>query len=291
MRSKTLCKNTTCKRSTSGGGQPKRDETRGPKNKLLSKSALFAALLSLLVLPSACVQYRDLVNFNEGAHFPKGEKEIVADYRLRVQPDDILYIGVHTVPPELARPYNLLPSNQGGNTANNPLLGYLVAPDGSIEMVGVGTLSVGGLTLEEVKSVVQQALGTYLKDPVVDVRFLNFRVTVLGEVGRPGTFTFPQQRVTVMEALGMAGDITQFGSRDSILVVRESSGRREYGYLNLHDRHVFESPYFYLKQNDLIYVQPTKAKLTVAADPARRISPWLGIVSSLTLLVLTLSNL
>ncbi len=249
-------------------------------------------VFSLFTFLTGCVHYRDIVNFNEGEHFPVQQDSIVADYRLRVQPDDILYIGVHTVPPELARPYNLVQTNaSGGNSSQNTLLGYLVAPDGSIDMVGVGPLSVGGLTLEEVKSLVEQQLSAYLKDPVVDVRFLNFRITVLGEVSKPGTFTFPQQRVTIMEALGMAGDITQFGSRDSILVVRESAGRREYGYLNLHDRKVFESPYFYLKQNDLVYVQPTKAKMTVVSDPARRISPWLGIVSSLTLLVLTLSSL
>ncbi len=250
-------------------------------------------LLALLLWQTACVQYRDLVNFNEGPAFPGDAKEIAADYRLRVQPDDILYIGVHTVPQELAQPYNLVRSGvMGGGGANqNTLLGYLVAPDGSIDMVGIGRLQVGGMTLDEVKALVKERLSDYLKDPIVDVRFLNFRITVLGEVTRPGTFTFPQQRVTIMEALGMAGDITQFGSRDSILVVRENNGQREYGYINLHDRSVFESPYFYLKQNDLIYVEPTKAKLTVTADPARRISPWLGIVSSLTLLVLTLSNL
>lgn len=249
-------------------------------------------LLPLLFWQTACVQYRDLVNFNQGDSFPEQGRPIEADYQLRVQADDILYISVHTMPPELSLPYNLVNNNVvGGNVGGNPLLGYLVAPDGSIDMVGVGRIEVGGMTLDEVKLVVEQRLAKDLKDPVVDVRFLNFRITVLGEVASPGTFTFPQQRVTVLEALGMAGDITQFGSRDSILVVRENKGMREYGYINLHDRRVFESPYFYLKQNDLIYVEPTKAKLTVVADPARRISPWLGIVSSLTLLVLTLSNL
>ncbi|HHJ50513.1 MAG TPA: sugar transporter [Phaeodactylibacter sp.] len=255
------------------------------------KKILFPTICLLLGM-SSCVQYRDLLNFNEGPEFPQSGNEIVADYRLRVQPDDIIYIGVHTVPPELSMPYNLVNRNiGGGNVGANPLLGYLVAPDGSIDMVGVGRLQVGGMTLEEVKAVAEDSLSHYLKDFVVDVRFLNFRITVLGEVASPGTYTFPQQRVTIMEALGMAGDITQFGSRDSILVVREAGGQREYGYINLHDRAVFESPYFYLKQNDLIYVEPTKAKLTVVSDPARRISPWLGIVSSLTLLVLTLANL
>ncbi|RMG82749.1 MAG: hypothetical protein D6714_10880 [Bacteroidetes bacterium] len=251
-------------------------------------------LLFAISLLSSCVRYRDLLIFNEGPPFPQGVEKVEADFQLKVQPDDILYISVHTLEEELSKPFNLLQggnvANLGGNVAQNPLIGYLVDPSGYIDFPGIGPLKVGGLTLEGVKQLVLQQLAPYLKSPVVRVRFLNFRVSVLGEVRSPGVLNFTQQRVTILEALGLAGDITDLGRRDNILVIRETNGQREYGRVNLHDRNLFKSPYFYLKQNDIVYAEPAKARILTVADPTRRIAPWVGLVSSVLTLALVLTR-
>lgn len=248
----------------------------------------------ILLMSTSCVRYRDLVVFNEGPEFPEGAVPIEGDFRLRVQPDDILYISIHTLDEELSKPYNLIIgtniTNLGSNVAENPLIGYLVDPKGYIDFPGLGPLHVGGLTLEEVKQLMLDRLRPYLRDPVVRVRFLNFRVNVMGEVRQPGVQSFTRQRVTILEALAQAGDVTDVGQRDNILVIRENNGVREYGRINLHDRNLFQSPYFYLKQNDIIYVQPGRAKMLTVVDPVQKVGPWLGVLSSLISLALILTR-
>ncbi len=240
------------------------------------------------------MRYRDLLMFSEGPDFPQGPEPVVADFQLRVQPDDILYIGVHTFDEELSKPFNLVQGAQANvgniNLGQNPLIGYLVDPRGYIDFPVLGPLHVGGMTIEGVKRLVLERLRPYLRDPVVRVRFLNFKVSVLGEVGRPGVQNFTQQRVTILEALAQAGDVTEVGRRDNILVIRESNGLREYGRIDLHDRNLFQSPYFYLKQNDIIYVQPGKAKMLTVVDPVQKVGPWLGVLSSLISLALILTR-
>lgn len=253
---------------------------------------VLTALLALTT--TSCIQYRDLIVLDRGEQFPEGAEKIDVDFQLRVQPDDILYISVHTLDETLSRPYNLLNTgnitNLIGNAAQNPLVGYLVDPNGYIDFPGLGPLKVGGLTIDQVKRLVIERLRPYLVDPVVRVRFLNFKISVLGEVRRPGIQNYVQQRVTILEALAQAGDVTELARRDNILVIRELDGRREYGRVNLHDRNLFDSPYFYLKQNDVIYVQPARAKLLTVADPVQKIGTWIGAVSSLISLALILTR-
>lgn len=251
-------------------------------------------LIILATAASSCVRYRDLLVFNEGPEFPDTPEQIQADFQLRVQPDDILYISVHTIEEALSKPYNLVIGTNitslGNNVSQNPLVGYLVDPDGYIDFPGLGPLQVGGLTIGQVKQLVLERLQPYLKDPVVRVRFLNFRVSVLGEVNNPGVQNFTQQRVTILEALSQAGGVTELGRLDNILVIREHNGMRMYGRINLHDRNLFDSPYFYLKQNDIIYVQPAKAKIVTVADPSQRIGTWVSLISSLISLTLILTR-
>ena len=250
--------------------------------------------LLIILMSTSCVRYRDLLVFNDGPAFPEGPVPVEADFRLRVQPDDILYISIHTLDEELSKPYNLIigtnVTNIGNNVGQNPLIGYLVDPKGYIDFPGLGPLHVGGLTLEEVKQLVLERLQPYLRDPVVRVRFLNFRVNVMGEVRSPGVQNFTRQRVTILEALAQAGDVTEVGRRDNILIIRENNGVREYGRINLHDRNLFQSPYFYLKQNDIIYVEPGRAKMLTVVDPVQKVGPWLGVLSSLISLALILTR-
>jgi len=163
---------------------------------------------------------------------------------------------------------------------------------GNIEMPVLGKVQVQNLTIDELNELVRKKVEAtgYLKDLSVQVRFLTFRVTILGEVNTPGTFTIANPKINILEALGLARDITLFSNRDNILVIREQNGIRNYGRINLKSREVFKSPYFYLQPNDVIYVEPHRTRVLTAPDPATRyISTILGIVSLATL-ILTLSR-
>jgi polysaccharide export outer membrane protein len=154
----------------------------------------------------------------------------------------------------------------------------------------IGKVEVAGRTLEEVRDLVHQKVAAtgYLKDLSIQVRYLSFRVTVLGEVNNPGTYTIPSQKITVLEALGMAKDVTMFSKRDNILVVREEQGKREYGRINLKSKDIFSSPFYYLKPNDILYVEPHKSKVLNAPDPVSR---YLGIVLGIATLVTLIMTL
>ena len=123
------------------------------------------------------------------------------------------------------------------------------------------------------------------------VRFVNFRISIFGEVSSPGNFVLPNERITILDAVSGAGDLTEYANRTNILIIREYDGTREYGRINLQDRDLFNSPYFYLKQNDIIYVEPLKEATAATRDQAQRILPWLSIITSLTTLTLTIVNL
>lgn len=137
---------------------------------------------------------------------------------------------------------------------------YLVDLNGEVEFPLIGKIKAAGLTRDEFKTNLKQAVGKYLKDPIVTVRFTNFRFTVLGEVRAPGTFNVLNEKISILEALGQAGDMTQFAKRNTVRVIRDSSGKREIGMVNFNQKTVFTSPYYYLKRNDVIYVEPQQSK-------------------------------
>lgn len=254
---------------------------------------LLGALVVLLF--SSCVSHGELLNFTEGTDFDQLSKEINNVPTLRIQHDDLLSIKITALDLEAALPFNLDPptmnQNLNAGVGLRPLIGYLVDSEGFIDMPILGKVYVAGLTFKELKQVLLDELDTYLKAPVIVIRFLNFRITVLGEVASPSTFFMANERVTVLDALGQAGDISPYGNRTNILVIREQDGERTFGYLNLQDRAIFQSPYFYLQQNDVVYVEPLEEKTSTVRDQTQRILPWLSVITSLTTLVITLSRL
>ncbi len=260
-------------------------------------------LLPLLILATAlssCVNHRQLVNFNEEPTLPYGTVEDIINRRqLRIQPDDILHITVDSYNEEAAKPFNRdggmgMRGGQnmgvGGQGGGLLLTGYLVDSLGRIDFPVLGQVPVSGLTLDEARDLLQGRLYEYLKDAVVNIRFLNFRFTLLGEVGAPGTLTTMNPRITLLEAIGMAGDLTYYADRNRITVVREQNGKREYARLSLKDKNIFESPYFYLQQNDLVYVEPMQARVTSVSDPVFRWVSYGTTAISLVTLVLTLTR-
>jgi len=253
----------------------------------------------LCVYLSGCLSYKEMVNFQDGSDLGLGGAVTIANQPiLTVRADDLLQVSVNSYNLEEALRFNII-SNQAqaqlsGQGAGNATLadpvGYRVDSKGFIEMPVIGKVEVAGRTLEEVRDIVHQKVAAtgYLKDLSIQVRYLSFRVTVLGEVNNPGTYTIPSQKITVLEALGMAKDVTMFSKRDNILVVREEQGKREYGRINLKSKDIFSSPFYYLKPNDILYVEPHKSKVLNAPDPVSR---YLGIVLGIATLVTLIMTL
>lgn len=249
-------------------------------------ATLFAVAISL----SSCIPHKDLVSFRD-AQFPTGSNTIANFVEVTAQPGDILHITVHSFDLEAAKPFNLqepAPNMMGvQNTQTLELfLGYPVNADGNIDFPVLGTVQVVGLTLPQIRQKLMELLRTYLTDAVVGVRFLNFRFTILGEVTNPGTYTVSTPRITILEALGRVGDLTPYANRSNILHIRERNGQRTYTRLNLLSSDIFSSPYYYLQQNDIVYIEPNKAKSASVADPATRALAYVtGGISVITLLL------
>ena len=177
--------------------------------------------------------------------------------------------------------------------ANNNLLlldGYLVDSTGYINFPVLGPLRVAGQSLNEARAQILGKLSPFLSDPVVNIRFLNFKVTILGEVAQPGTYTFFEDKITLLEVLGACGDLTPYANRTNILIVREKDGNREFGKINLQNTEAFFSPYFYVYQNDLIYIEPGEAKVATVADPLARIISYGSAFLSLVTIIFALTR-
>jgi len=189
---------------------------------------------------------------------------------IRIQPDDILDIVIYGENEETIAPFNIRQNqqrNMGGGGQQNQLLlqGYVVDEQGYIEFPVIGKVKVGQKSREEAMQLMKNLLSKYLDNPTLEIRYMNFRVNILGEVRAPGTYTFPQENITLLEALAQAGDFTDLANRENVLVIRTIEDQRELTRINLLTTEIFNSPYFYVQQNDVIYVEPLEAK--TAATP------------------------
>ena len=202
-------------------------------------------------------------------------------------PKDLLTIVVSCTSPELAVPFNLTVATQNNvaitSTTSQPILQqYLVDNDGKINFPVLGELRVGGLTEKEAEQLIVEKLKPYIKEtPIVTVRMVNYKISVLGEVARPGTFTISNEKVNLLEALAMAGDMTVWGVRDNVKLIRESAdGKQEIITLDLNSAETILSPYYWLQQNDIVYVTPNKAKAR-NSDIGNSTSLWFSATSIL----------
>jgi len=174
-----------------------------------------------------------------------------------IQKGDMLAIKVYSDNPEATIIYNQAQTAAGSAVTS---AGYLVDQEGNIRFQDLGVLHVEGMTKLQLMRQMDERLKEFLKNPYTDIRFLNFRVNVVGEVNKPGAITTPEGRLSILEVIGLAGDLTVYGRRDNVLIIREKEGKREFGRLNLRDANVFQSPYFYLQQNDVVVVEANKRK-------------------------------
>ncbi|MBC5773003.1 polysaccharide biosynthesis/export family protein [Pontibacter sp. KCTC 32443] len=235
-----------------------------------------------LLLVTSCGPTRNLAYFSDLKEQTSYSEEITNLAVSKIQPNDLLSITVSSKSPE-----SDLQFNRGMlGAAENKMEGYLVDESGFIDFPVVGRVKLAGLTKQEAKDTLTAQLGGYLKDPVVQIRNMNFKISVIGEVNRPSTFTVPAEKISILEALGMAGDMTPFGKRENVIVMREEAGKRTMTRLDLNKKDVLSSPYFYLQQNDVVYVEPDKMKQVQASTNTRN----LAILTSLTSLAIVIAS-
>lgn len=204
----------------------------------------------------------------------------------KIQIDDQLSINVNALNPESALPYNLNVS-QGDIYANS----YLVEKDSTIHFPQLGKIKVVGLSRVELINNLSKELVKYVNDPIVTVQFLSYKVTVLGEVRNPGTKSFPNGKVNIIDAISAAGDLTNFANNSKIMVIRESKGKREFGEINLLSRNIFNSPYYHLQQNDIVYIEPTIKRLENENSFIRNLSITTSVISVVSTLIFLIINL
>lgn len=242
-------------------------------------------LLSWVILFSACNSTKEVVYLQDVV--PLKQQDIERKYEVFIHEDDLLSIMVNSKDPELALPFNMpMVTYQIGSESSGQqrVLGYLVDTNGDIDFPILGKLHVAGLSRLELRDLIKEKLisGDYIKDPVVTVQFLNYKVSVMGEVARPGSFTITGDRITLLEALSMAGDLTIYGRRDRVAVIREENGKRTILFHDLRSSDIFTSPCYYLQQNDIVYVEPNKAKAGQRdINQNNSVSVWLSAVSVL----------
>ncbi|MBP0902461.1 polysaccharide biosynthesis/export family protein [Mariniflexile gromovii] len=214
---------------------------------------------------TSCTTKKDVVYFQNAKSF-----ETIVDtdtFKAKLKTGDVISIYVSTLDQTVTQPYNIvIQSGNGGQ-----LIDYLIDSEGNIDYPVLGKIKLAGLTIEDAKELFKKKFseGQLLKDPVVMIRFVNFRITVAGEVASPGVYPVSGERISILEALGMAGDLTIKGRRDNVLVVRDFNGAKTYTRIDLTSKEVFNSPVYYLTQNDYVYVEPNNSSISNASGDSR----------------------
>lgn len=247
-----------------------------------------------LAAASCSTTYKN-INYIQDAQ-PDMTEEMTISKGILIQPKDMISIVVSSRNPELAQIFNLprvtyqvasISGISGGSGNSNDIMGYSVDNDGNIDFPVLGTIHVAGMTRWELAKMIKKMLISQdlLKDAVVTVEFMNFKVSVIGEVNSPGTYDIQGDKITLMEALSMAGDLTIFGKRDNVTVIREQNGERIFYKVDLRSIDLFDSPAYNLQQNDVVYVEPNKVRAgqsTINENNLKSVSLWISIASFLT---------
>lgn len=238
----------------------------------------------------SCGTYKNIPYFKDINHTSPSQEQVINYSPLTIQPSDILGINVSSRNPESSAIFNYNLVRISGNTdlsPDNPVVGYMVDQKGEIHLPVVGNLKAAGLSIAELSDKLNQLLLTYYKDPVVNIRILNFKVSIFGDVQRPNIYTLQNERTTITQALSLAGDLNITALRN-ITLIREQDGKRNFIPLDLTSRKIFKSPYFYLKNNDEVYVQPDRTKYATV-DRGYRTATL--VLSGLSIIAIVLSNL
>lgn len=255
------------------------------------KTKILYYLLILTTL-SSCGSYKNVPYFQDLDRTQLTSQSVENLAPLKIQRGDILGINVNSRNPESSSIFNYNLNRVTGNnydlSSSNPVTGYLVNDAGEINLPLIGSMKVSGLSTYELGDKLTKMLLTYYKDPTVNIRILNFKVSIYGDVQRPNLYTLQNERTTIMQALSLAGDLNITGMRKNIILIREENGIRKFVPIDLTSKRIYESPYFYLKNNDEIYVQPDHSKYATV-DRGYRVTTLL--LSGLSIIAIVLSNL
>jgi polysaccharide biosynthesis/export protein len=231
---------------------------------------VFCSLMTSCVASKKVIYFNDLKDFTGVVEIRQPAKYV----NPKIESGDILAITLQTV----VQNQTNTPITTNSTGTFNPLNGYLVDKNGYVELSLIGFVKVAGLTTAEAMEVIKQKAKDYYRDPVVNVRIANFDVTVLGDVGKPGKVNFTDEKVTILDAIAQSGDMNLTGKKENVLIVRTEGDQKVCARVNLNSSDVFQSPYFYLKQRDLIYVEPNRGKIQSSDNQLVR---NLGILSSI----------
>jgi polysaccharide export outer membrane protein len=244
----------------------------------------------LAVLFFSCASRQEVVYYQNSAELT--QLETAMSYEVKIQPDDLLSIIVSAEDQEIAAPFNLKSirmasaSNVSAITGQESMQLYLVDATGAIDFPILGKLQLGGLTRTEVVSMFKEKIGLYIKNPIVNFRIANFKVSLQGEVNAPGSYTINSERITLIEALALGKDLTIYGKRDNLLIIREVNGVKSFNRVDITKADFINSPFYYLAQNDVVYVEPNKTRTNASA-----VGPNTGVIISITSLLITLVTL
>ncbi|MFS4455765.1 polysaccharide biosynthesis/export family protein [Maribacter sp. 2304DJ31-5] len=219
-------------------------------------------LVVLVFFFSSCASRKDVVYFQDAGNFETlvNNNGFVSKFKV----DDLVSIHVSSLNPEASVPFNLFRgATEGGFRAEQ--VDYLVDQAGEIDFPVIGKLKIEGLSPDELRVLLRDRLSEYLKDPIINIRLGNFTVTILGEVNRPGTYPVNGEQITLLEALGLAGDLTIRGVRENVLVIRDFNGTKVYTRIDLTSKSMVKSPIYYLTQNDVVYVEPNQSGITASS--------------------------
>jgi polysaccharide export outer membrane protein len=217
----------------------------------------FVLLIALVAFLSSCNTYKKIPYYQDLNRNSATEESIKNFKSLSIQTADVIGVNVSSRTPEASAVFNY-----SAKDMQSTVSGYLVNDKGEVSLPLIGDVKLAGLTLNEAQVKIAQLLGNYFKDPVVNVRLLNFKIAVYGDVLKPDVYSVKDQNINIMQALAMAGDLNITGMRKNVILVREVEGKRNYIPVDLTSKEIFQSPYYYLKNNDQIYVQPDQMKLT-----------------------------
>ncbi|MFD1256006.1 polysaccharide biosynthesis/export family protein [Mucilaginibacter terrae] len=245
----------------------------------------FILLLTVTAIFSSCASYKKIPYFQDLDRSKVTTEDITNMSSLTIQPEDQISISVTSLNQDAANVFTNNIQNSGTN-AENPVYGYVVNSNGEVTLPLLGVVKVSGLSSTQLAVQLQQQLLSYLSKPNVSVKIVNFKVAVLGDVLRPNIYRSTSDRLTITEALSLAGDLNVTAKRDDITLVREINGKRTYIPIDLTSKNLFQSPYFYMKSNDLLFVQPGKLKLATVDTGYRNASL---IISALSLIAIAVS--
>ncbi len=248
----------------------------------MSISQIKILVISCLVLTTSCVSKKNITYFQNAL---VDQSKVSNSYKTVYKPDDLLQINISSIDMEAVMPFNLYSSTTTESFGSKPLT-YLIDSNGEIDFPILGKLNIGGLSREDVIELFKDKLDpTYVKSPSINIKISNFKVTVLGDVKNPGTFTIPNERLTVLEAIGLAGDLNLSGQRQNILVTREEGEKKVFYTLDLLSNNLFTSPAYYLQQNDVVYIEQNYAKSQDATSNKKT-----GLFISVAAVLVTLIN-